>query len=93
MTSLCLYLTNVEKSYKYNSIEKIFKPYKFGRISYIRIIKTEYDYNRVFINFNHWFDNTRNNILKNNLNEGKSFKLFYNKYDFWNCYLSVSNKT
>ena len=64
-----------------------------GRIGYIRIIKTEYDYNRVFINFKIWFDNTRNNILKNNLNEGKSFKLFYNKYDFWNCYLSISNKS
>lgn len=93
MSSLCLYLPNVEKNYKYNSIEKIFNSYNFGRISYIRIIKTDYGYNRVFINYKVWFDNTKNNILKKNLNEGKSFKLFYNKYDFWNCYMSVSNKS
>ena len=54
MSSLCLYLPNVEKNYKYNSIEKIFTPYNFGRIGYIRIIKTDYGYNRVFINYKVW---------------------------------------
>ncbi len=88
MTSLCLYLPNVSDDYKYHDIKNIFKKYKFGNINYINIVKTKFNYNRVFIDFNIWYNTERNVYLKNKLTEGCSFKLFYNGYDFWNCYMA-----
>ena len=90
MTSLCLYLPNVSPDYKYRDIKNIFTKYKFGTINYINIVKTEFPYNRVFIDFNIWFNTQRNDMLKKNLIDGASFKIFHDKYDFWNCYLAKS---
>ena len=90
MTTLCLYLPNVCKNYKYNEIKFIFKKYNFGKINYINIVHTEFNYNRVFIDFNIWYNNEKNNNLKNILEKGQSFKIFYNNYDFWNCYKAKS---
>ena len=64
MTSICLYLPNVAKKYKYNDIKFLFKKYKFGIINYINIVNTEFTYNRVFIDFKIWFKNERNDKLK-----------------------------
>ena len=66
MTTLCLYLPNVSSDYNYRDIKNIFTKYKFGNINYINIVKTEYPYNRVFIDFTIWFDTQRNNNLKKN---------------------------
>ena len=52
MTTLCLYLPNVSPDYKYRDIKNIFMKYNFGTINYINIVKTEFPYNRVFIDFN-----------------------------------------
>lgn len=90
MTTLCLYLPNVCKKYKHNDIKYIFKKYKFGTIHYINIVTTKFNYNRVFIDFTIWFDTDRNNKLKNILEDNKSFKIFYNEYEFWNCYKAKS---
>ncbi len=90
MTSICLYLPNVTNNYKYNEIKYIFKKYKFGIINYINIVKTEFNYNRVFIDFKLWFNNDKNNTLKKILENGNSFKIFYNEQEFWNCYKAKS---
>ena len=90
MTSICLYLPNVAKKYKYNDIKFLFKKYKFGIINYINIVNTEFTYNRVFIDFKIWFSNERNDKLKKILDENDSFKLFHTEYDYWNCYKAKS---
>ena len=77
-------------------IRKIFDELQIGNIERIDIInkKTEKGdkYNRVFIHFNTWYNNTNANQVRDRLLNGKDIKIIYDDPWFWKVSAYRSNK-
>lgn len=97
MPSLCIprVFPNIDEK----RIRKIFDELQIGNIERVDIInkKTEKgeNYNRVFIHFNTWYNNSNANQTRERLLTGKDIKIIYDDPWFWkvSAYRSNPNKT
>lgn len=97
MPSLCIprVFPNIDEK----RIRKIFDELQIGNIERIDIINKQTEkgekYNRVFIHFNLWYNNTNANQVRDRLLNGKDIKIIYDDPWFWkvSAYRSNPNKT
>ena len=50
-------------------------------------------FNKVFIHFEYWYDNTNAISVQNKLLQGITIKVVYDSYWFWKCVLNKSGRT
>jgi len=71
------------------NIDEIFKKLNIGKIDKIDLLfNSKTQSKKAFIHFKYWYNNEKNNRIKNILNENKHFNIVYEFPDFWKCYKS-----
>tara|TARA_B100001093_G_scaffold513859_1_gene586652 strand:- start:5987 stop:6271 length:285 start_codon:yes stop_codon:yes gene_type:complete len=88
MNNVSLCIPKVHKKYDYKWIFKIVNKYRIGKIKKVNIIPyhNSYYFNKVVIEFEYWFNTTRNIDINKHLINGGNIKIIYDEYWFWKCF-------
>lgn len=68
---------------------------KLGMVKRIDVISNTINgqFNKAFIHFESWYDNTNAISVQNKLLQGITIKVVYDSYWFWKCVLNKSGRT
>ena len=68
---------------------------KLGMVKRIDVISNTINgqFNKAFIHFEYWYDNTNAISVQNKLLQGITIKVVYDSYWFWKCVLNKSGRT
>lgn len=93
MNNISICIPKVHKKYTYKWIFRIINKYKLGKIKNINIIPyhNSTHFNKVVINFQHWYNTKKNVDINQHLNNKGNIKIIYDEPWFWKCFKYIND--